>query len=256
MLLFRFAIAGAFLLAALGVRRVSLLPARGERVRVFLLGAIGYMVESTLFFMGLERGTAAAVSLLFYTYPAMVTLLEIALGWAPLQARSLAALGLSAGGSVLVVVAGGDVSISTAGVVLSLASAAAITVYLVVSNRLVVRTDSMTTGAWMAIGAATAFGVRALIAGGIDAPGSAAPRLVANGVATSFAFGLLFAAMKRLGPTRTSVVMTLEAFFAIVLAAAFLDEGVRPLQALGGVAILVATALVAMSRPSRTAAPT
>src|SRR5581483_3150791 len=98
----RFAIAAVLLLLVLAVRQAPLLPVRGERARVVLLGAVGYMLEATLFFMGLERGTAAAVSLLFYSYPAIVTLLEIAAGWEELQARTLLALALSAAGVVVV----------------------------------------------------------------------------------------------------------------------------------------------------------
>ena len=58
----------------------------------------------------------------------------------------------------------------------------------------------------------------------------------------------MFVALVRLGPTRTAVVMTLEAFFAVVLAAVFLQEGLAPTQVAGGIAILVAAAEVAGSR--------
>lgn len=247
----RFAVAAVVLFLILVVRRAPLLPAPGERLRAFLLGAVGYMGESTLFFMGLERGTAAAVSLLFYTYPAMVMVAEIALRWESAKRKSFVALALSAAGSVLVVASGSNVSISKGGVFFAFASAVAVTVYLIASARLVKRTGAITTGAWTAMGAAIAFGVRGLAAGSIHAPGSHVPALVGNGVATSAAFALLFASLFRLGATKTSVIMTLEAFFAIALAAVFLGEGLRPLQAVGGVAILAATALIAVSRRQR-----
>jgi len=50
--------------------------------------------------------------------------------------------------------------------------------------------------------------------------------------------------LHRLGPSRTSVIMTLEAFFAVVLAAVLLDESISVVQALGGAAILAAAVLV------------
>jgi drug/metabolite transporter (DMT)-like permease len=51
--------------------------------------------------------------------------------------------------------------------------------------------------------------------------------------------------------------MTLEAFFAVVLGAAFLHEELGPIQLAGGLAILVAAALVAGRRavPAPTALP-
>ena len=46
----RFGISGVLLLAACALRRNSLRPVAGEWVGIFLLGAIGYMVESSFFF--------------------------------------------------------------------------------------------------------------------------------------------------------------------------------------------------------------
>ena len=73
----RFGIAGILLVALLAGRRRPLLPAPGERVRVILFGAVGYAVESAFFYAGLARGTAAAVTLLFYSYPAVVTVADL-----------------------------------------------------------------------------------------------------------------------------------------------------------------------------------
>ena len=72
---YRFAIGGLLLAAVLRVRRVTLLPSRNAVAIGLGLGLL-YAVESTFFFSALERGTAAAVSLVFYVYPAMVTMIE------------------------------------------------------------------------------------------------------------------------------------------------------------------------------------
>src|SRR5438105_8573004 len=65
----RFSMAGLALVAVLAARRAPLLPQRGERMAVIGLGAVGYAVESTFFYLALGRGTAAAGALLFYAYP-------------------------------------------------------------------------------------------------------------------------------------------------------------------------------------------
>ena len=83
------------LLGLLAVRRRPCWPAPGERLAVFLLGAVGYAIESTFFFLALDRGTAAAVALLFYAYPAIVTLVELATGTARPSARLVGAIALS-----------------------------------------------------------------------------------------------------------------------------------------------------------------
>jgi len=148
-----------------------------------------------------------------------------------------------------VVVAGSDVSISTAGVLLAVGSAAAVSAFMLSSARIVTRTDSLTTGAWVSLGAGASFLTFGVAAGSLNGPDGHLAAMAGNGLATASAFVLLFAALRLIGATRTSVVMTLEAFFAIVLAAAFLGESISPLQGLGGGAILAATALVAVRRP-------
>jgi drug/metabolite transporter (DMT)-like permease len=76
----RFVLGAAMLFALQAVRRGPLLPAPGERLAVIGLGAVGYAVEASFFYLGLERGTAAAVTLIFYAYPAIVTVAELVQG--------------------------------------------------------------------------------------------------------------------------------------------------------------------------------
>lgn len=227
-----------------------LVPARGERVRALLLGVVGYAVQSSFFYMGLERGTAGAVSLLFYAYPAMVLIAEAAFGRDHPGRRGFAALALSATGTALVVVAGGDVTISAAGAVFSLLAAAAFGAYLLTGHALMERTDTVTTAAWVAGGAAVSLLTKSAIEGSLTWPGTQWDAMLGYGLSTAAAFTLMFAALRRLGPSRTGVALTLEALFAIMLAGIFLDETLRPLQLVGGAAILAATVLIAVGRPT------
>ena len=247
---FRFAIAAAALVVVLAAWGRPFVPAPGERLRALLLGVVGYAVQSSLFYMGLERGTAGAVALLFYAYPAMVLLAEAALGRDHPGGRGFAALGLSAAGTALVVIAGGDVTISFAGAVFSLLAAAAFGVYLLSGHALIERTDAMTTAAWVAGGAAVSLLIKSAVEGSLSVPGDRWDAMLGYGLATAAAFTLMFAALRRLGPSRTGVALTLEALFAIILAGIFLDETLRPLQLVGGAAILAATVLIAVSRPT------
>ena len=128
---FRFGVAALALGAVLVVRGAPLLPARGERLRLVLLGSVAYALESTLFYLALGHGTVAAAALVFYAYPAIVAVLELGLG-SPLPLRRLAvALGLSAVGTVAVVATGEHVTISAVGVLFALGAAAVFAVYLI-----------------------------------------------------------------------------------------------------------------------------
>ena len=84
--------------------------------------------------------------------------------------------------------------------------------------------------------------------GGLEAPGGQWTQLLAYGAFTAAAFTLMFAALARLGARRTSVVMTLEAVFAVALATALLGEPLGLGQAVGGAAVLAATIVVARIR--------
>ena len=67
----RFAVAATVLVALLAIRRVGPVAAR-SLLALLALGAIGYAGQSTLFYLSLQRGTAATSILLFYAYPALV----------------------------------------------------------------------------------------------------------------------------------------------------------------------------------------
>ena len=71
--------------------------------------------------------------------------------------------------------------------------------------------------------------------------------LLVYGTATASAFAFMFAALRRVGSQRTSVLLTLEAVFAIVLAAVFLGEGLGGAQAAGGGAVLVAAVIISLT---------
>ena len=247
----RFGVAGVILLVVLAVLRSPLLPPRGERIRAFALGLCIYAVESTFFYMGLERGTAAAVALIFYAYPAVIAVFETVTGAIRLRARTLVALALSISGSAVVAIGGGKVAISRTGVLFVCGSVVMFSAYALLSDRVVPRTDSLTAAAWTAIGASVGVTLFGAARGQLTMPsGGAFAALVANGVATVVAFTLFFVVLDRIGPTRTGICMAFEAVTGIVLAAIFLGESVRPVVAIGGAAVLVGAVLAALVSPA------
>jgi drug/metabolite transporter (DMT)-like permease len=233
----RFGLSAAVLLGVQRVRRAPLLPASGERGRVLLLGAI-YAVESALFYAALGQGTAGAVALVFYGYPVMVAAVEVARGLLAVSRRLVAGVCLSVIGVLAVIGTEGELSISRVGVLCALGSALAFTAYLLAGDLLVRRTDAVVRAAWTSGAAALASAGAAVVAGlawpGIDR----APVLIAYGLANAAAFGLMFAAVMRVGPTRTAVLLNFEVVASVGLAAVFLGEAVAPLQVLGGVGVL------------------
>ncbi|MEA2193303.1 MAG: hypothetical protein QOI73_3424, partial [Solirubrobacteraceae bacterium] len=234
----------------LAIRRVPRV-ARADALRLLALGAIGYAGQSTLFYLSLQRGTAATSILLFYAYPALVCVI----GWAALGERrpcrrTCVALALAAGGTALVAASSGPVTISGLGVVFAFGSALVFALYVLAGQRLSAGVDAMSSAALVAAGAATTSVAQGALTHGLDAPGGRWALLIAYGLFTAAAFTLMFAALARLGARHTSVVMTLEAVVAIALATLALGEPLGARQALGGAGVLAATTLVARIRAS------
>ncbi|MCZ7535109.1 MAG: DMT family transporter [Acidimicrobiia bacterium] len=246
----RFAIAGLLLLALLRVLGRPLLPPRGERLRVALLGCGLYAAEATFFFMALERGTAAAVALLFYTYPAVVTVVEVALGRMRLRAVMIVALALAVGGGAVVAAGGGRVSITTTGILFTLGSVCTFSTYVIASDRLLVRTPALTAAAWTTLGGGVVILCLGVVQATLVRPGAKELALLTgNAVATAAAFTLFFVVLGRLGPSRTAIVMAMEVVAGVVLAAVLLDESVQPVVAAGGAAVMAGALLAAAVSP-------
>jgi drug/metabolite transporter (DMT)-like permease len=251
----RFAVAGVILLVVVRVRGVPLATSRRGALQGLALGA-WYSMQSAFFFSALERGTAAAVALVFYVYPAIVTVVEVLRGRERLHRSTLVALALSSAGTAIVVVGGGTVSISVAGLLFALAAAAAFAGYLLGGREVARAADPMAVACLVSISAAVLSFARGAVTAELVDPSRRVLELGGYGLATALAFSLTFAAMRRIGATRVAVVMTLEAASAVVMAAIFLGESVNAAQAVGGVAVLGAAAVIARSHPQDVATAT
>jgi drug/metabolite transporter (DMT)-like permease len=250
MLAIRFGIAALALAVVLVALRQPLAAASGEGRWLVVLGVVGYAVEASLFFAALRHGQAAAVTLLFFTYPVFVALASMGLGRGTPGPLLGAALLCSVSGAALVITLSGRIVISPLGVILALLSAVSFTAYLLGADHVLQRTNSLTGSMWVAGSASIALVAYAGATGAVDAPPEAKQwfELAGMGLATSGAFVCLFAGLRRLGPVRTSIVAAAEPLATIVLAAVILGESVRPWMAAGGVLILAGAVTASLAR--------
>lgn len=248
----RFGGSGVLLLALCALTRRPLVPARGERLQLLLLGAIFFMVPAELYYRATQHGSPAAAIVLVYLYPILVTLAEAVQARQRPRSVVLGALALSTVGCCAVALQGTDVSIEPIGVALALGSAAAFSAYVFLSGRAGKRSDPMTIAAWVALGAAASFVVRVIIGPGFEHASGNWPALIGTGVANAVGFGLMYEALRHISAARVSVVLTLEAVFTVLLTAVFLDDTLAPLQIAGAAAVLVAAAIVGRSQQQPT----
>lgn len=250
MLSIRFGLGAVLLAAALIVLRRPLLAAPGERAGLAILALVGYAVEATFFFTALGHGTVAAVTLLFFTYPVLVTLGTWAIGRGTPARQTILALGCALVGSAIVVGTGAGLQIETLGVVLALASATTFTGYLIGADVVLRRTNALTSAMWVSAGASIGLFLYANAIGRWRLPAGSHEwfLLVGMGLASAGAFVCLMEGIQRIGAVRTAIVSALEPLAAATLAWVFLGEDVTWGIAVGGTLILVAAVAASLAR--------
>jgi drug/metabolite transporter (DMT)-like permease len=214
-------------------------------------------------FVAFDLTTVALVLLAFYTYPALVAVVAVALGHERLDGTRLIALGLALGGMVLVVAgglgsAGSGVAFNPIGVLLGLLAAVFQTTFVTVNRGRLATMPSVQVTGWILLLITTACTLLALVLGNrLDIPlhdGRALGLSVLAGVAgAGIPSALLLVGIRAIGGTRSGILMLLEPLVGVSLAALLLHEALLPIQVVGGGAILAAAIL--LQRKSSDVAP-
>jgi len=243
----RFALAAvlfwAIVLAGGALRDVRALGRRDLALGVGL-GACGYAAQSGCYFAALQRIDASLLSLLLYTFPAMVAAAAVALGRERLDSRRVAALALALGGLALVVAGAGTGTLDPVGAALAIAAAVVYTAYILVSDGAVGRMAPHVLSALVCTGAAVTLTI------GSAALGQLHPGAITGAgwgwlgsltaVSTVGAVLLFFAGLRRVGPTTASILATVEPVVTVVLAFLVFGERLGGVQLAGGALVLSA----------------
>jgi drug/metabolite transporter, DME family len=217
-----------------------------------LLAAVAGVGLNVAVFFAFDLTTIALVLLAFYTYPALVALVAVALGHEQLDGTRWSALLLALVGMTLVVAGSLDssaVRIEPPGIVLGLVAAAWQTVFVTVSRgrfRMVPPEQAML---WVLLFTVVACAALALLSGGsldVALRNPTALGIAAfTGVAAAGIPSVLFlVGLRRIGGTRAGILMLFEPVVGVTLAALLLDEALLPIQVAGGFGILGAALLV------------
>jgi len=252
----RYAATALGLAALLVATGRPLLPERGERAGVILAGVLGYGTESAFYFAALGHGSAAAITLLFYTYPVIVMVVTIAMDRRIPAGALIVALALAVGGSAIVAVGGTGVEVQTAGIVLALCSATAYSSYLMATDRILRGTDPMTAAMWLAAGAALSTSTFAWAFGHNVIPrGGDWWKVMGMALFTIGAFIAMLASLQRVGAVRNAIIGVIEPVAVALLAWLFLSERITWTTGLGGAMILAAAVLATIVRTTRVQEP-
>ncbi len=250
----RFVIA-AVLLGVLAVMRGAKLPAGKHIVTLAILGGVGYVGQSMLYYTGLHHASAGLMALLLYAYPFIVAVLAAMLLHERFGSRKAIALPIAAIGLVLTI---GGGSGSPFGITLGLGAALIYSFYIVGGTRVMRQVDPLIASSIVCAAAAVSLGLvtfaRWAIGLPLALPHDAAgwtPVISIALVSTVLAISMFLVGLKWLGASLTSVLSTLEPVVSVLLGALVLDETVSALQATGGAIVLGAAIWLALE-PART----
>jgi drug/metabolite transporter (DMT)-like permease len=224
------------------------------------LGGCGYALQAGLFFAALERIDASLLSLVLYTFPAIVAAAAVVLGRERMDGRRLTALAMALGGLALVVAGAGTGTLDGLGVALALGAALTYSTYILVSEGVAGRVRARVLSALVCTGAAATLTTGSALLGQLR---PAELTLAGWGwlaclavVSTVVAISLFFAGLPRVGPTAASILATVEPFVTVLLAFLVFGETLGVVQLIGGALVLAAVVVLnARRRRRRAAAP-
>lgn len=236
----RFLLAGLFLAVYLAVRGQSLAVGRRMAINLVLMGAIGYGGMSMLFANSVRYLPASLTALLLYTYPALVTLLAIAVGDERFNAAKGVALAVCTTGLVLLLGASFE-GVRMVGVFSGLGAACIYSCYIIIGNRMLKDLDPLVTSLWVCSSAGLTFLCYGLAAGELVLVMTPQGWFSILGVAVlPTLVGVIgfFAGLRLIGATNASIVSMLEPLVTVLLSALLLGERITALQAFGGAVLL------------------
>ncbi len=247
----RFGISAALLYAASRISRESLRLAWPDLKLVLLLGAVGYVSMAYLYFGSLQYIPVSMTALITYTYPTIVTVMAYFLLKEPLDALKIICLVMASAGCALMVWAPG-LSINLFGAALAFGSSITYSIYLIYTSKFAGHLPPRTLTFYIALSAFTVYLLVGLITQDFiwDLPNrvwlatfglAAVPTVLGN--------VFFFSGLRLLGATRTALVSTVEPLYVVLMAMVLLGEKITPVQAGGGMLIVIAVVLLQTGGP-------
>ena len=228
---------------------------RGRAKVAILAAALAGTVLNLCMFIAFDRITIALALLGFYTYPALVAVVNVVLGRERLDRTRLTALALAIAGMIAVVASQLDpaagIHLDALGIGLALGAAVCQTIFVILARDGYpeVPTEQAMTTVLLASGIGAL--IVAAVAGGIESLSfplrepDVLPLLLFTGTAAAAipSFGFL-TGIRLIGGTRAGILMLFEPVVGVALAASLLAEPLVPIQIVGAIAILAAAVLL------------
>jgi drug/metabolite transporter (DMT)-like permease len=241
-------------------RRGVAVLSNGDRLKILVLGFLGYYLASFLDFLGLEHVSASLERLILYLNPTLVLLIGLMFLHRRTNPRQIVALIVGYSGVVVAFahdlrLGGGNIAL---GGLLVFASALSYAIYLVVSGELVQRVGTLRLTAYASCVAALCcvvhFALTRPIASLATMPAPVYGLSLLNATAcTVLPVFAVMISVSRLGAGVASQIGMVGPVSTIVLADLFLDERMGLFQIVGTALVLVGVFIVSQGGAARSA---
>jgi drug/metabolite transporter (DMT)-like permease len=258
----RYGLSSVALLAILRWYEGTVALPRPDVRRIFLLGALGFGAYQMLWTVGLQSIPAGDSALIIAATPVFTAVLAVAAGAETLNRMKFAGAVLSFVGVVIVIAAGIGVSMSGSllGSALTLVAALCWATYTAFAAPVLRHHSPLVLTTWATIAGTLVMapiGIGQLLAPGAigaEQTDDLLPIVLAIAYSGLLAAALsnvvVFNGVRLLGPTRIITLQSLVPAMAVVLAAIFLNEPIRPVQVIGGGIIILGVALTRLASRS------
>lgn len=239
-----------FLLARYG--RAFFRIARRDLVLCLLVGTLGLAGSNYFYYLAIQKSTVAVAITLQYTAPLWVLITMVLQGRERFTILRVSSVLLAMVGIALTIdLFRAGVSINRWGAAAAMVASFSFAFYNIVAQLLVSRNHQLLVMTYALFGAASLWMI-------LDPPWKLAAQhfsltqwgflFLFSCCATLVPYFFYFSGLKYLDPTRAIVASCLEPVFAILFAATFVGEGISLLQAVGIMAVLLATVIVQIFR--------
>jgi drug/metabolite transporter (DMT)-like permease len=240
-----------------GWQRVKL-PAR-DLIQCLVLGMLGVAASNYFYYVAIQKTSVAIAIIVQYTAPVWVLLYVVARGQQKLSLQKVAAVGVAITGIALTIGIVGAKSASplrldSYGLFAALLASFSFAFYNVGAHGILARYDRWRVLTWTLTSAAVFWlfvNPPWRVLASHYAPAQWGFLFAFSMISVLGSFSLYFQGLQHLEPTRAIIARCLEPVFSIVLAAAFLGEGLHSIQTFG--IVLVLAAIVIVQLPGRNA---
>jgi drug/metabolite transporter (DMT)-like permease len=238
-----------------GWQRIKL-PAP-DLVQCLVLGMLGVAASNYFYYVAIQKTSVAIAIVVQYTAPMWVLLYVVARRQQKLSLQKVAAVGVAIAGIALTIgIVGAKSSLplrlDSYGLLAALLASFSFAFYNVGGHRILARFDRWRVLAWTLTSASVFWLVVNppwKIVASHYTPSQWGFLFIFSMISVMGSFSLYFLGLQHLEPTRAIIASCLEPVFSILLAAALLGEGLRPIQTLG--IVLVLSAIVIVQLPGR-----